>query len=146
MPLDRQPPDLTSLFGVLAAHHVAFVVTGSTAALLNGVELAPGDLDITPALNAARYDQHGCGADEGAGPVTVDPPRIEAARSASACARDDDACAAATMRMIPESAVPSPTAATRIRRLPPATTVPATTFAPGFFYVALSAAAITFAF
>jgi len=52
MPLGRQPPDLTSLFGVLAAHHVAFVVTGSTAALLNGVELAPGDLDITLALDA----------------------------------------------------------------------------------------------
>ena len=33
--------------------------------------------------------------------------------------------------MIPESAVSSPTAETRTRRLPPAATVPATTFAPG---------------
>ena len=42
----------------------------------------------------------------------------------------------ATMRMIPESAVSSPTAATRTRRLPPAATVPATTFAPASFVTA----------
>jgi hypothetical protein len=52
MSVDRRPPDLAALFRVLAAHHVALVVTGSTAALLHGVELAPGDLDITPALDA----------------------------------------------------------------------------------------------
>lgn len=52
MPVDRRPPDLASLFRVLNTHDVAFVVTGSTAALLLGVDLEPGDLDITPALDA----------------------------------------------------------------------------------------------
>jgi hypothetical protein len=52
MPVDRRPPDLEWLFRVLLAHDVAFVVTGSTAALLLGVEPTPGDLDITPALDA----------------------------------------------------------------------------------------------
>jgi hypothetical protein len=39
---------------VLGEHDVAYVVTGSTAALLLGVDLVPGDLDITPALDAAN--------------------------------------------------------------------------------------------
>ncbi len=42
---------------MLADRDVAYVVTGSTAALLHGVALTPGDLDITPAtdaLNLAR--------------------------------------------------------------------------------------------
>jgi hypothetical protein len=52
MPVDRRPPDLPALFSALVAKGVAFVVTGSTAALLHGVELVPGDLDITPALDA----------------------------------------------------------------------------------------------
>ena len=56
---------------------------------------------------------------------------MAAARSASAWARDADAWAAATIRMIPDSAVASPTAETRTRRLPPAATVPATTLSPG---------------
>ena len=51
MPNHRQPPDLRSLFRVLVAHDVAFVVMGSTAALLRGVDLVPGDLDIIPALD-----------------------------------------------------------------------------------------------
>ena len=45
-----------------------------------------------------------------------------AARSASTCARDCDAWASATSRMIPDSAVSSPTAVTATRRLPPAAT------------------------
>lgn len=52
MSVDRRPPELPALFRALSEHDVAFVVTGSTAALLHGVELAPGDLDITPALDA----------------------------------------------------------------------------------------------
>jgi len=52
MPIDRRPPDLPALFELLADHDVAYVVTGSTAALLHGIELTPGDLDITPALDA----------------------------------------------------------------------------------------------
>ncbi len=54
MPVDRRPPDLPALFRLLAGHGVEFVVTGSTAALLLGVELTPGDLDITPALDVAN--------------------------------------------------------------------------------------------
>jgi len=50
----RRSPDLPSLLEVLVAHSVAFVVIGSTAALLHGIELAPGDLDITPALDATN--------------------------------------------------------------------------------------------
>ena len=51
MRVERQPPHLPALFDVLAAHHVGYVVTGSTAALLHGVQLIPGDLDISPALD-----------------------------------------------------------------------------------------------
>jgi hypothetical protein len=35
----------------LSDHGVAYVVTGSTAVMLHGVELSPGDLDITPAID-----------------------------------------------------------------------------------------------
>jgi hypothetical protein len=52
VPVERRPPDLPVLFRILAEYRVAYVVTGSTAALLHGVELTPGDLDITPALDA----------------------------------------------------------------------------------------------
>ncbi len=47
----RQPPDITTL--IRALHHagVNYVVTGSAAAMLHGVSLVPGDLDITPALD-----------------------------------------------------------------------------------------------
>lgn len=54
LPIERRPPDLPALFRILAEHNVAYVVTGSTAALLHGVELTPGDLDITPALDVAN--------------------------------------------------------------------------------------------
>ena len=47
----REPPDVTTLLSVLHEAGVDYVVTGSTAAMLHGVELVPGDLDITPALD-----------------------------------------------------------------------------------------------
>lgn len=47
----RQPPDVTALFRVLGEAGVNYVVTGSAAAMLHGVRLVPGDLDITPALD-----------------------------------------------------------------------------------------------
>ena len=37
---------------MLDAHGVLYVVTGSVAALLRGVQLEPGDLDVTPSLDA----------------------------------------------------------------------------------------------
>lgn len=51
LPVARRQPDLQGLFRVLAEHRVTYVVTGSTAALLHGVKLTPGDLDIVPALD-----------------------------------------------------------------------------------------------
>lgn len=47
--LKRQPPDVTALLRVLGEARVNYVVTGSAAAMLHGVRLVPGDLDITPA-------------------------------------------------------------------------------------------------
>jgi hypothetical protein len=49
--LKRQPPDVATLIRVLSEAGVNYVVTGSAAAMLHGVPLAPGDLDITPALD-----------------------------------------------------------------------------------------------
>jgi len=49
--LRRKAPDLTALIRVLGEAEVEYVVTGSAAAMLHGVPLAPGDLDITPALD-----------------------------------------------------------------------------------------------
>lgn len=49
--LRREPPDVTTLVRVLHDAGVNYVVTGSAAAMLHGVPLVPGDLDITPALD-----------------------------------------------------------------------------------------------
>jgi hypothetical protein len=48
----RRPPDVPSLLRALAEAEVEYVVTGSAAAMLHGVRLTPGDLDITPSLDA----------------------------------------------------------------------------------------------
>ena len=47
----RQPPDVTTLIRALHDAGVNYLVTGSAAAMLHGVSLVPGDLDITPALD-----------------------------------------------------------------------------------------------
>jgi hypothetical protein len=47
--LKRDPPNVRALVGLLNDHEVRYVVTGSVAAMLYGVALEPGDLDITPA-------------------------------------------------------------------------------------------------
>jgi hypothetical protein len=49
--LERKRPDVDALVEVLNEYKVEFVVTGSVAAMLYGVVLDPGDLDITPALD-----------------------------------------------------------------------------------------------
>jgi hypothetical protein len=54
---DRDPPNLTALLDVLDRHEVLYVVTGSVAALLHGVQLDPGDLDITPALDRENLER-----------------------------------------------------------------------------------------
>jgi hypothetical protein len=48
--VERQKPDVEALLAILNEHEVEYVVTGSAAAMLHGVVLDPGDLDITPAL------------------------------------------------------------------------------------------------
>src|SRR5215471_6198646 len=45
----RERPDVRGLLGVLDQFGVDYVVTGSVAALLLGIHLEPGDLDVTPA-------------------------------------------------------------------------------------------------
>jgi hypothetical protein len=47
----KRAPVLPSLLEILHASALRYVVTGSVAALLYGVELEPRDLDVTPALD-----------------------------------------------------------------------------------------------
>ena len=47
--MKRQPPDVGALLKHLNDGGVRYLVTGSAAAMLHGVVLQPGDLDITPA-------------------------------------------------------------------------------------------------
>ena len=60
--------------------------------------------------------------------------RMNAARSASACARERDVCACSTSRMMLASAVRSPVPVTSTRSEPAPLTVPAITFAPSCFW------------
>lgn len=45
------------MLAVLDAHDVRYVVTGSAAALLHGVALTPGDLDVTPSLDRENLER-----------------------------------------------------------------------------------------
>lgn len=48
----RRSPDIPQLLRVLSAQHVRYVLTGSVATQMYGVDIGvPGDLDITPALD-----------------------------------------------------------------------------------------------
>ena len=49
--LSREPPRVNALLHLLNEQGVRYLVTGSVAAMLHGVALEPGDLDITPALD-----------------------------------------------------------------------------------------------
>ena len=60
----RDRPDVRALLDVLDRHGVLYVVTGSVAALLYGVELDPGDLDVTPALDRDNRKRLACALDE----------------------------------------------------------------------------------
>lgn len=57
MAVRRQPPDIGVLVRLLNEHGVRYVVTGSAAAMLHGVALEPGDLDITPALDRDNLER-----------------------------------------------------------------------------------------
>jgi hypothetical protein len=52
-----RPLDLQPLFRALARHRVEYVLTGSVGAMLHGVELVPGDLDIAPALDGENLER-----------------------------------------------------------------------------------------
>jgi hypothetical protein len=58
--VERKKPDFEALFEILNQHEVEYVVTGSVAAMLHGVVLDPGDLDITPALHRDNLDRLRC--------------------------------------------------------------------------------------
>ena len=47
---DARRPQVKDILEVLKSHDVQFIVTGSVACLLHGVELEPADLDIVPEL------------------------------------------------------------------------------------------------
>lgn len=55
--MPRQPPDVAGLLRLLDEHGVRYVVTGSGAAMLHGVDLVPGDLDVTPALDRENLER-----------------------------------------------------------------------------------------
>lgn len=54
---ESSPPHVPLLIDALDAHRVRYVVTGSVAAELYGVEVQPGDFDITPALDLENLDR-----------------------------------------------------------------------------------------
>lgn len=56
----ERSPDVPRLLEALDAHQVRYVLIGSVAAQMYGIEAQPGDLDVTPALdreNLARLAQ-----------------------------------------------------------------------------------------
>ena len=53
----RRPPETKTLLRLLRDNAVDFVLHGSVAAMVYGVELEPGDLDVTPSLDAANLER-----------------------------------------------------------------------------------------
>ena len=47
----KRAPKIPEILQVLSTHGVRYVITGSVAAQIYSVELEPGDIDITPALD-----------------------------------------------------------------------------------------------
>jgi hypothetical protein len=72
--LRRQPPNVAALLALLDRHGVRYVVTGSVAALLSGVPLEPGDLDVTPALDRKNLERLAGALDEVAAHQDPDGP------------------------------------------------------------------------
>jgi hypothetical protein len=56
---ENSPPDVPLLMDALDVHRIRYVVTGSVGAGLYGVEVQPGDFDITPALDLENLDRLG---------------------------------------------------------------------------------------
>src|SRR5690349_5070430 len=57
LPHPQRAPDLPRLLERLATRQIHSILTGSVAALLYGLDLQPGDLDITPAPDRANLAQ-----------------------------------------------------------------------------------------
>ncbi|MEX2645828.1 MAG: hypothetical protein WD249_06155, partial [Gaiellaceae bacterium] len=55
--MPRRPPDVPALLRLLTEQGVRYVVTGSGAVMLHGVDLVPGDLDVTPALDRENLER-----------------------------------------------------------------------------------------
>lgn len=55
--MTREQPDVVTLLRLLDEQEVRYLVTGSAAAMIHGVSLEPGDLDITPALDYANLER-----------------------------------------------------------------------------------------
>lgn len=53
----KRPPEVFKLIATLTIYDVRYVLVGSVAATLYGVETVPGDLDITPALDRGNLLQ-----------------------------------------------------------------------------------------
>jgi hypothetical protein len=53
----KRVPKIPEILQVLSTHGIRYVVTGSLAAKIYGVELEPRDLDITPALDKDNLNQ-----------------------------------------------------------------------------------------
>jgi hypothetical protein len=51
---ESRPPDVPHLLEALGLAGVRYILIGSVAAQLYGIETQPGDLDITPALDRAN--------------------------------------------------------------------------------------------
>ena len=53
----RRTPDIPALLHALERHDVRCIVVGSVVALLRGVELTPGDLDVVPATDRENLER-----------------------------------------------------------------------------------------
>ena len=51
---ESRPPDVPRLLAVLNLSGVRYILIGSVAAQLYGIEAQPGDLDVTPALDREK--------------------------------------------------------------------------------------------
>ncbi len=57
IPHPAHQPNIPQLLAGLHAHQIRYMLTGSVAAHLYGVDLQPGDLDITPALDVENLSR-----------------------------------------------------------------------------------------
>lgn len=55
--MNRTPPQIGRLLSCLTRNDVRFVIFGSAGALLYGAKIAPGDLDICPALDRRNLER-----------------------------------------------------------------------------------------